>query len=108
MSAITYSDVVMSLIGGAVIYATQYLPKWRRLSSDHKKPRRQGSRRRRRSESLTHTTRPEKTSEQEIAKTWPELPCLVQVFLDNAIAVKPQTPQKRLRSVFYMFRKTVR
>ena len=104
MSTITYSDVVMSLIGGAVVYASQYLPKWR-LSSAHKKPRRQGSRRRRRSESLTNTAKPATTSEQEIAKTWPELPYLVQVFRDNAIAVKPQTPQKRLRSVFYTFRK---
>ena len=104
MSTITYTDIVMSLIGGAVVYASQYLPKWR-LSSAHKKPRRQGSRRRRQSKSLTHTTRPATTSEQEIAKVWPELPGLVQVFRDNAVAVKPQTPQKRLRSVFYTFRK---
>ena len=90
MGAITYTDVLIYLIGGAMVYAGRYLPAWWPASS-HRKMRRRGSRRRRRSEEHSaQALRPARSKEQAIARTWPELPYLVQVFRDNAITGKAE------------------
>ena len=97
MSTFTYADFALALLGGGVAFASQYLPRWRPGShyKTHSKSRRLGSRRHRRSVITTHHAKPTRNREQDIAKIWPELPYLVQVFLDNNIAAKPQTPAKK-------------